>query len=132
MKQEGLLLIVENEAKDLKNAADSARAVGFAEVEGKTSPYAARIYLEDRLANGPKLPDGILLDLDFGIESGYELLRFWHSNPGLRVIPLIVWSILGEEQRQMCGLFKVNRFVGKWEGNEALQDALKEVLQAAN
>jgi len=132
MKQEGLLLVVENEAKDLKNAADSARAVGFAEVEGKTSPYAARIYLEDRLANGPKLPDGILLDLDFGIESGYELLRFWHSNPGLRVIPLIVWSILGEEQRQMCGLFKVNRFVGKWEGNEALQDALKEVLQAAN
>jgi len=132
MKQEGLLLIVENEAKDLKNAADSARAVGFAEVEGKTSPYAARIYLEDRLANGPKLPDGILLDLDFGIESGYGLLRFWHSNPGLRVIPLIVWSILGEEQRQMCGLFKVNRFVGKWEGNEALQDALKEVLQAAN
>ena len=132
MKQEGLLLVVENEAKDLKNAADSARAVGFAEVEGKTSPYAARIYLEDRLANGPKLPDGILLDLDFGIESGYELLRFWHSNPGLRAIPLIVWSILGEEQRQMCGLFKVNRFVGKWEGNEALQDALKEVLQEAN
>jgi CheY-like chemotaxis protein len=132
MKEVGLLLVVENEPKDLKNAADSARAAGFTEVEGKTSPYAARIYLEDRLANGPKLPDGILLDLDFGIESGYELLRFWHSNPALRSIPLIVWSILGEEQKQMCSLFKVKQFVGKWEGSEVLQSALKEIVQSAN
>jgi len=132
MKDAGLLLVVENEPKDLKNAADSARAAGFADVEAKTSPYAARIFLEDRLANGPKLPDAILLDLDFGIESGYELLRFWHSTPKLRAVPLIVWSILGEEQKQMCGLFKVNKFIGKWEGNEALQDALKEITQSAN
>jgi len=131
MKQSTLLLVVENEPKDLKNAADTARAAGFAEVEGKTSPYAARTYLEDRIANGTSLPDGILLDLDFGIESGYELLRFWHSNPTLRTIPLIVWSILGEEQKQMCGLFKVKQFVGKWEGNEALQDALQEITQSA-
>ena len=132
MKEAGLLLVVENEPKDMKNAADSARAAGFSEVEGKSSPYAARIYLEDRLANGPRLPDGIVLDLDFGIESGYELLRFWHSNPQLRAIPLIVWSILGEEQKQMCGLFSVKQFVGKWEGTDALQDALKGILQSAN
>lgn len=132
MKEAGLLLVVENEPKDMKNAGDSARAAGFAEVEGKTSPYAARIYLEDGLANGHKLPDGILLDLDFGVESGYELLRFWHSNPKLRTIPLIVWSILGEEQKQMCGLFKVKQFVGKWEGSEALQNALKEIVQSVN
>jgi len=132
MKEAGLLLVVENEPKDMKNAADSARAVGFSEVEGKTTPYAARVYLEDRLANGPRLPDGILLDLDFGYESGYELLRFWHSHPGLRTIPLIVWSILGEEQKQMCNLFKVRQFVGKWEGNEALQDALKGIIDPVN
>jgi CheY-like chemotaxis protein len=129
MGQEGILLVVENEPRDMKDAADSARAAGFAEVEGKTTPYAARVYLEDRLTNGPSLPDGILLDLDFGYESGYELLRFWHSNPKLRTIPLIVWSILGEEQKEMCGLFKVKQFVGKWEGIEALQNALKEVIQ---
>jgi CheY-like chemotaxis protein len=132
MKDAGLLLVVENEPKDLKSAADSARAAGFKEVEGKTSPYAARIYLEDRLANGPSLPDAIVLDLDFGIESGYELLRYWHSTPQLRAIPLIVWSILGDEQKQMCSLFKVKQFVGKWEGNEALQDALHGISQSAN
>ena len=128
MKQAGFLLVVENEPKDMKNAADSARAAGFTEVEGKTTPYAARVYLEDRLANGPSLPDGILLDLDFGYESGYELLRFWHSNPQLRTIPLIVWSILGEEQKEMCSLFKVKQFVGKWEGADVLQDALKGII----
>ena len=132
MKEAGLLLVVENEPKDLKSAAESARAAGFEEVEAKTSPYAGRIFLEDRLAHGPKLPDAILLDLDFGVESGYELLRFWHSTPTLRAIPLIVWSILGEEQKKMCGLFKVNKYVGKWEGSEALQDALKEVTQSVN
>jgi CheY-like chemotaxis protein len=132
MKQAGLLLVVENEPKDMKSAADSARAAGFAEVEGKMTPYAARVYLEDRLANGPSLPDGILLDLDFGYESGYELLRYWHSNPTLRTIPLIVWSILGEEQKEMCSLFKVKQFVGKWEGADALQDALKEIIQPVN
>ena len=126
------LLVVENEPKDLKNAADLARAVGFSEVAAKSSPQAARIYLDDRIANGPSLPDGILLDLDFGYESGYELLRFWHSNPKLRTIPLIVWSMLGEEQREMCKLFKVNQFVGKWEGNAALQNALKEIMQPIN
>jgi hypothetical protein len=60
------------------------------------------------------------------------LLRFWHSNPALRSIPLIVWSILGEEQKQMCSLFKVKQFVGKWEGSEVLQSALKEIVQSAN
>jgi len=60
------------------------------------------------------------------------LLRFWHSNSKLRTIPLVVWSILGEEQKQMCNLFKVNQFVGKWEGDEALQDALRGMLRPMN
>jgi len=128
-KKSGRLLVVENEPKDLQRAAEAAKVVGFSEVDGKNTPTAARIYLEDRLANG-ELPDGIILDLDFGYDSGYELLRFWHSTPKLREIPVIVWSILGEEQKEMCELFKVKLFVGKWEGHEVLQDALKEILQS--
>jgi len=132
MKDASCLLVIEDEPKDMRNAADSARLVGFSEVEGRNSPQAARIYLEDRLASGTQLPDGILLDLDFGYDSGYELLRFWHSTPKLREIPLIVWSILGEEQRQMCELFKVKKFVGKWESSDVLRDALKSIVQSAN
>jgi CheY-like chemotaxis protein len=132
MKQTRLLLVVENEPKDMQNAATVARLVGFSEIEGKRTPSAARTYLEDLLANEDQLPDGILLDLDFGYDSGYELLRFWHSTPELRKVPVIVWSILGEDQKQMCSLFKVKSFVGKWEGSEVLQEALKSLIQIGN
>ena len=79
---------------------------------------------KEDLRDKARLPDGIVLDLDLGYDSGYELLRFWHSTPALSKIPLIVWSVLGEEQRGMCNLFKVNCFVGKWEGAAAFRDAL--------
>lgn len=131
MSQSGRLLIIDDDPKDMKNAAESAKLAGFAEVETKSTPHAARVYLEDSLTRGTALPDAILLDLDFGYESGYELLRYWHSTPNLRAVPMIVWSILGEEQRAMCGLFHVDKFVGKWEGSEALQTALKSINRTA-
>lgn len=126
------LLVVENDPKDLKRAADAARLAGFSEVEGKTTPEAARVYLEDRLEKGNGLPQAIVLDLDFGYESGFELLRYWHSTPMLRPISVIVWSIMGDEQKKMCDLFKVKEFVGKWEGDEVLQKALASILQPVN
>lgn len=132
MKRSSRLLLVENEPRDVKRAAEAAKRAGFAEIEARVTPQSARAYLEDRLAEGDLLPDGIVLDLDFGAESGYELLRFWHSTPKLRGVPVVVWSILGEDQRKMCDLFKVKQFVGKWEGNEALQQALQSIVQTAN
>jgi CheY-like chemotaxis protein len=118
------LLLVENEPKDIQIATDVARSVGISEVEARTSLDAARSYLEKGLKGEGTLPEGIVLDLDLGYDSGYELLRFWHSTPALSAIPLIVWSVLGEEQREMCKLFKVNCFVGKWEGTAAFREAL--------
>lgn len=126
------LLVVENEPKDLKMAADTARSMGITEVEGRTSLQAARSYLEKGLCGESPLPDGILLDLDLGYESGYELLRFWHSTPQLSSIPLIVWSVLGEEHSEMCNLFKVKTFVGKWEGADALREALGKLELVAS
>jgi CheY-like chemotaxis protein len=121
------LLLVENEPKDLKFAADTARALGVEQVEARTSLQAAISYLEQGLKDEHPLPDGIVLDLDLGYESGYELLRFWHSTPRLSEIPLVVWSVLGEEQRAMCKLFKVKTFVGKWEGAAAFREALQQL-----
>jgi CheY-like chemotaxis protein len=127
MTSSGLLLLVENDPKDMKVAAEAAKLGGFSEIEAKTTPQAARRYLEDRLAEGKGLPAVIVLDLDFGYESGYELLRFWHGQAELRSVSVIVWSVLGEEQREMCKLFKVKEFVGKWEGKEALVEVLKKL-----
>ena len=126
------LLVVENEPKDLKLAADTARSIGITEVDARTTFDSAKAYLDKGLSGEGPLPDGIVLDLDLGHDSGYELLRYWHCTPRLSQIPLIVWSILGEEQRTMCNLFKVKLYVGKWEGADAFRDALGQMGEEAS
>ena len=121
------ILVVEDQPSDLQIAAQTARAAGIAEVEARTTAQAAMSYLEKGLRADHALPDVIVLDLDLGYESGYELLRYWHSTPELNRIPLIVWTILGEEQRDICNLFKVTDYVSKWEGAAAFRDALKKL-----
>jgi CheY-like chemotaxis protein len=122
------LLIVENDAKDAKVAAEAAKAVGFEEVDARSSVEAARSYLERAVEGTETLPNGIVLDLDLEYESGYELLRYWHKTPQLRKIPLVVWSILGQEHAEMCKLFSVNLFVGKWEGAQEFRQALASLI----
>jgi len=117
------LLLVDDRPSDLRIAADAARDLGIAEVNAQTSVGHARLYLEKALDGKVPLPDGIVLDLDLGVESGFELLRFWHSNPRLAAIPLMIWSILDRE-REICNLFKVKLFVSKWEGPKAFREAL--------
>jgi DNA-binding response OmpR family regulator len=121
------LLLVEDQPSDLKIATSTARAAGISVVEAQTSLLGARSFLERGLRGEIPLPDGIVLDLDLGYESGFELLRFWHSTPRLSSIPLLVWSILGQEQREICSLFKVSEFVSKWEGMTAFREALERL-----
>jgi CheY-like chemotaxis protein len=124
------LLLVEDQPQDIRSAAATAASIGIQEVDARSSLEAARAYLENGLRGEIPLPDGIVLDLDLGHDSGYELLRYWHSMPRLSKIPLIVWSVLGDDQRHMCGLFHVNRYVAKWEGLEAFRDALGNMDQS--
>jgi CheY-like chemotaxis protein len=129
MSRPTLLLVIENELKDIRIAEEAAKSVGFDEVQAKVTIPAARQFLENGLEQEDALPDGILLDLDLGYDSGYELLRYWHATPRLRSIPVLVWSILGEENAEICKLFKVSSFVGKWEGPAAIQEALAGLRQ---
>ena len=123
------LLLVEDDPKDARLAEKAAREVGIVDVDAHTSVQSAQICLEKGLREEIPLPDAIVLDLNLGYESGYELLRFWHRTPRLAKIPVIVWSVLGDDQRQMCELFKVNAFVAKWEGSEAFREALGNLGQ---
>lgn len=123
------ILVVEDQPSDLQIAAQTARTAGIADVEARNTAQAAMLYLEKGLRSEHPLPDTIILDLDLGYESGYELLRYWHSSPELKRIPLIVWTILGEEQKEICNLFKVSDYVSKWEGAAALREALKKLQE---
>ena len=124
------LLIVEDHAADLHLAADVAKSLGLTEVEGRTSASAAKNHLDAGLEGNAVLPDIVVLDLDLGYESGYELLRFWHSNPKLAGIRMVVWTVMGEEQREICGMFKVDAIVPKSGGNIALKQALEHLVSA--
>ena len=118
------LLIVEDQPTDVRIAADIAQELGFSAIEARATASAAKVYLEKALEGQAPLPDLILLDLDLGYESGHELLRFWHSNPRLSGIQMIVWTVMGKEQQDLCRLFNVTAVVPKWEGVAALKRAL--------
>lgn len=126
------LLIVEDQSGDLRVAVDVVKSLGVPYVEARTSTSAAKLYLETALNQGQPLPDLIIVDLDLGYESGFELLRFWHSNSTLSAIPLIVWTAMGEEQQHICGLFKVNAIISKAEGVDALRRAIEPLGASAS
>jgi CheY-like chemotaxis protein len=123
------LLLVEDQTKDARTAADVAESLGVENVEACKTVYGALSSLEKGLSGETSLPDGIVLDLDLGLESGFELLRYWHKTPRLSKIPLIVWSVT-EEQSEVCQLFKVNSFVSKWQGIDAFRQALGELVSS--
>lgn len=120
------LLLVEDQPKDAMKGATIAESLGIREVEVFNSTTRAMLSLEKGVSGEGPLPDVIVLDLDLGIESGYEILRYWRSTPALARIPVLVWSVV-EEQREVCELFRVNSFVSKWEGIGVLRDALAEL-----
>lgn len=125
------LLIVEDQAADLRAAADLAQSIGFSIVDARNSAMSATVYLENGLRGEGSLPDAIILDLDLGYESGFELMRFWHSHAQLSRIPLIVWTVMADEQREICRLFKVDAFVSKGEGIGSLREALTRLQPPA-
>ncbi len=118
------VLIVEDHANDLHIAAQAAEAAGFSQVKSRASAETAKEFLETALQKDEPLPDAIILDLDLGYDSGFELLRFWHGNPRLAKIPVIVWTILGDQYREVCRMFKVRAYVYKGEDISVLRQVL--------
>lgn len=127
MKQ---VLIVEDQASDLRIAAEIAESAGFSRVEGRTSAETARFFLEKGMDGQETLPDAIVLDLDLGHDSGFELLRFWHSHPPLAKIPLVVWSVFGDRFREVCQVFHIRAYIDKGEDLSTLRAALSGLAKA--
>lgn len=125
------VLIVEDQASDMRVAATVAESLG-AEVEGRSSARAAQLYLQSALEGEKPFPDLLIVDLDLGYESGFELLRLWHGNPTLSKIPLVVWTGMGEEQQEICRLFKVSAVVSKSAGLAALKKVIELRARAAS
>ncbi len=125
------VLILDDDLNDLRIASDAARAMGIADVELFQWLAPAQSRLREGLRGEAPLPDAIILDLALGCESGYELLRLWHSNRAQAKVHMIVWSHLEERNQQLCELFNIDSYVSKWDGVGALSDALRLVNVAA-
>lgn len=129
MIEQNSLLIVEDDAVDVLSAASVARTLGLEHLRTFNSVSRAISFLHGCIEGRTSLPDVILLDLDLGQESGYELLRNWRTNPQLSKIPLVIWSALGDHHRELCEIFKVTAFVPKWKGKDTLRQALLTCLE---
>jgi hypothetical protein len=70
----------------------------------------------------------MVLDLDFGLESGFEILRFRRTHPILQACEVLVWTILGDKEKEFCRLFGV-AYVSKQDGEAALEDALRNSIE---
>ncbi|HVT99372.1 MAG TPA: response regulator [Acidobacteriaceae bacterium] len=126
------VLIVEDQPSDLRVATTAAQESGFADIEARSSIAAARDFLQKALDEGRSLPDAIVLDLDLGYESGFELLRYWHSNPQLSKVSVVVWTILGNQYREICEMFKVTAYLDKGAGGAALRNTLAGLKRLAS
>ena len=123
------VLLIEHNPADIHTATSTLQKLGIKDVHVITSALLAIEYLRDIAEQRQAIPDIVLLDLDFGKESGFEVLRFWKSTPALKSIHVIVWTIMGNLQKQMSELFGVHQVISKHEGAKELQRVVQQIIQ---
>jgi CheY-like chemotaxis protein len=125
------VLIVEDQAADAHLAADVVRSLGISDIEARSTAGSAKVYLEAAMEKN-EAPDVIVLDLDLGYDSGHEVLRYWHTHRGAHKPHMVVWTVMGKEQQEMCKLFNVDAVVPKYEGAEGLASAIRPLAATAS
>jgi CheY-like chemotaxis protein len=85
-------------------------------------------YLEDIVEGVRPCPDLIVLDLNLGHDSGFEVLRFYKSTPELQACDIIVWTGSGSVEKELCEHFGVD-WIPKKAGDSALVAAISRHLK---
>lgn len=122
------VLIVEDSIADMKTVASVLTKMGVLNVEATSTIPKAIMWLQEVVDGQKPAPDLVLLDLSFPHESGFEVLRFWKSNPKLKDLNILVWTSMGETQIELCKYFGVE-VVPKWAGPAELEEMLRKYLQ---
>jgi len=122
------VLIVEDNNADLGQSAAILKKLQFNTVEATNTVAGAIMHLQDVVDGKKPAPNLILLDLSFTRESGFEVLRYWKSNrENLKDTKVVVWTVMGETEQQLCRYFGVD-VVAKWAGPAELENALREYV----
>ena len=78
------VVIIEDTRKDVQRASRVLKQAGVTNPAVFTFVPAALMFLEDVVSGARSCPDLMILDLDFGTESGFEVLRFYKAHPKLK------------------------------------------------
>jgi CheY-like chemotaxis protein len=122
------VLIVEDVAADVRQSTAVVKKLGATDVIAINNIAATILHLQDVMEGSKPAPDLILLDLSFPRESGFEVLRYWKSNPELHEVPVVVWTVMGDTEKKLCQYFGVEHVVPKWAGPRELEAALKSFV----
>lgn len=119
------VLVVEDSLSDLNTCIGVLQRLGVAQVDVMSNIPAALLRLSEILDGKAAKPDLMLLDLGFSVDSGFDVLRYWKSNPCLRSIRVIVWTVLEQREHEFCNVFGVEKVIPKWAGTRELEQALR-------
>jgi CheY-like chemotaxis protein len=125
------VLVVEDIDSDIRLLFQFLKSAGVENIKVASGAFFAIEALEKVVEKSAPKPDVMIVDLALGNDSGYEVLRYWKSNPQLADIKVIVWTgVGGKVDEEICCHFRVHSFVKKQEGPIALQQALAPILGA--
>lgn len=121
-------LIIEDDPRAIQQASSILNKLGVTEVQSISSIPNAMNYLRGVAEGRTEVPGLLVLDLDFSMESGFEVLRFWKASSQLQNMRVIVWTVMGELEQKISRLFGVENVVDKHAGVGELEKALKWTL----
>jgi len=123
------VLIIENSPSDVIKGIRILKSLNISEPMIITSVDRAMLYLEEVVAGEKACPNLMVLDLDFSLESGFEILRFRRTHPILQRCEVLVWTSRGDKEKEFCRLFGVACVISKQDGESALEDGLRNCIE---
>ena len=121
------VVLIEDSAKDVSQAARILKRLDVHKLTVFTIIPTALLYLDEVVEGTRPCPDVVLLDLVLGSESGFEVLRYYKAHPELKNCQVVVWTVMGDVQQELCRHFGVQDIVSKSDGESALLKVLRKL-----
>jgi CheY-like chemotaxis protein len=121
-------VVIDDNKDDLFIATRILHKLGIEDVLQFSRIPDAVHYLEDIAEDIRPCPGLIVLDLNVGHDSGFEVLRLYKSNPKLQACDIIVWTGSGAVEKELCEHFGVE-CVQKRAGDSSLMKAISSLLK---
>ncbi len=89
---------------------------------------AALEHLEDVTEGTQSAPDLMIVDLEFPLGSGFDILRAWKNDSDFHPIKIIVWAASEEPHAELCRLFGLKHVLSDFASDHELHAAVKDCL----